>query len=113
MRQFYFIIEKGVVISHQLSWSHVISLLPINNINKIKYYINILEKYNLSYRELRQRIKNNEYERLDVKTIEKIVTRDKFLLQDFIKNPILIRNSYDYVEISEKILKKIDNRRYG
>ena len=31
MRQFYYIIEKGVAMPHQLSWSHILSLLPINN----------------------------------------------------------------------------------
>jgi len=107
MRQFYYIIEKGVAMPHQLSWSHILSLLPVNNIEKIKYYINISEQQNLSYRELRERIKNKEYERLDDKTKEKLITNEELLPQDFIKNPILIRNSYDYSEISEKILKNL------
>ena len=35
MRQFYYIIEKGVALPHQLSWSHILVLLPINNIDEI------------------------------------------------------------------------------
>ena len=41
MRQFYCLIEKGVAMPHQLSWSHILSLLPIDNINEINYYIDI------------------------------------------------------------------------
>lgn len=46
---------------HQLSWSHILSLLTINDINMINYYINISETQDLSYRELRKKIQNNEY----------------------------------------------------
>ena len=46
MRQFYYIIGKGVAVPHQLSWSHVLSLLPIKNIDKINYYITIVKKQN-------------------------------------------------------------------
>ena len=31
MRQFYYIIEKGVALPHQLSWSHILSVSPIEN----------------------------------------------------------------------------------
>lgn len=41
MRQFYYIIEKGVALPHQLSWSHILSLLPIDDINEINYYIDV------------------------------------------------------------------------
>ena len=39
MRQFYYIIAKGVALPHQLSWSYILSLLPIDDINEINYYI--------------------------------------------------------------------------
>ena len=71
MRQFYTKIEKGATVSHQLSWSHYRELLSINDINKINYYIKIIDEKNLSVRELRTKIKSNEYERLDNKTKEK------------------------------------------
>ena len=107
MRQFYYIIEKGVAMPHQLSWSHILSLLPINNINEINYYIEVSIKQNLSYRELRNKIKNQEYERLDESTKLKLITKEENKVSDFIKNPILIKNSYNYKEISEKILQKL------
>ena len=63
MRQFYLMIKKGSAVPNQLSWSHVVELLPLKDIQAIKYYIYIAEKQNLSYRELRNCIKLNEYER--------------------------------------------------
>ena len=53
MRQFYFVLEKGVAMPHQLSWSHILSILPIDDVDKINYYIKIAEEQNLSVRELR------------------------------------------------------------
>ena len=68
MRQFYWKIEKGATLWHQLSWSHILTILPIENINEINYYIDIYIKQNLSYRELRNKVKNKEYERLPKET---------------------------------------------
>ena len=107
MRQFYYIIEKGVALPHQLSWSHVLSLLPIDDINEINYYIDISIKYNLSYRELRNKIKLNEYKRLDEKTKNKLINNIEKNVVDFVKNPIVIKNSSNYEIISEKILKNL------
>ena len=107
MRQFYLFSQKGQTLSAQLMWSHYTELLNIDDINKINYYIKITAEQNLSVRELRNKIKNNEYERLDYKTKEKIINNEEMLPQDFIKNPILIKNNYAYTEISEKILKQL------
>ena len=107
MRQFYLLIEKGVALQHQLSWNHYIALIPINNINKINYYINISIKNNLSYRELREKIKNKEYERLDEDTKNKLITSDEIKVTDLVKNPILIKNNYSDNDISEKVLQKL------
>ena len=104
MRQFYLLIEKGVALQHQLSWNHYIALIPINNINKINYYINISIKNNLSYRELREKIKNKEYERLDEDTKNKLITSDEIKVTDLVKNPILIKNNYSDNDISEKLI---------
>lgn len=107
MRQFYYVVEKGVALPHQLSWSHILSLLPISDINKIKYYIDISIKHNLSYRELRERIKNNEYERLPDDTKNKLINKEQSKVEDLIKNPIIIKNNKNYEIISEKILQKL------
>ena len=109
MRQFYLIVEKGVALPHQLSWSHILAILPINNINEINYYISISIEQNLSYRQLSEKIKSKEYQRLDDKTKLKLINKEETVVSDFIKNPIIIRNKYnvDKEHITEKILQKL------
>ena len=107
IRQFYIVIEKGATMSHQLSWSHYCELLPVNSIDKINYYIKIIEEENLSVRELRQRIKNNEYGRLDEETKKKLKTKEQLKVSDLVKNPLQIRNTSGNNEISEKVLQKL------
>ena len=69
MRQFY-LFWKGGSMRHQfsnISWTHYRYLLPLKNMKCINYYIYITDKLNLSVRELREKIKNNEYERIGKK----------------------------------------------
>ena len=108
MKKFYNLIKKMATLSPKLSYSHYVELLSYNDMNKINYYIKISEEQNLSVRELRARIKNNEYERLDDKTKEKLKeNKINNEVTDYIKNPILINNKNNYNEISEKMLQKI------
>ena len=109
IRQFYLfcVVSKWSTLSTKLTWSHFCELLKINNTNEIKYYITICEQNNLSVRQLRERIKNKEYERLDEQTKLKIINEEKLKLQDTIKNPIIIKNNANYEVISEKVLQKM------
>ena len=109
MRQFYltFKDEKVSPLATQLTWSHFCELLSLKNINKINYYIDICEEQNLSKRQLRERIKSNEYERLDDKTKIKLMNHEEEKTTDFIKNPILIKNKYNTDKISEKMLQQL------
>jgi len=108
MRQFY-LLSIVAPVAQQLSWSHYCELLPLKNIDKINYYIKISIEQNLSKRELRNKIKSKEYERIDEETKKKLISNEEISnnINDFIKHPILIRNSYNYQEISEKILKQL------
>ena len=107
MRNFYVFFSKSQTMSGQLTWSHYIELLKLVDKEKINYYIKIIEEENLSVRELRKRIKNNDYERLDEETKKKLKDKEKLKVPDLVKNPIQIRNTNDYNEISEKILQKL------
>ena len=107
MRNFYVFFLKSQTMSGQLTWSHYIELLKLVDKEKINYYIKIIEEENLSVRELRKKIKNNEYERLDEETKKKLKDKEKLKLPDLVKNPIQIRNTSDYNEISEKVLQKL------
>ena len=105
MMKFYEL-QKMQSVTANLSWGHWIELLSIKNINEMKYYINQAEKLFLTTRELRQRIKNNEYERLDESTKEKLKEKEELKLPDLVKDPIQIRNTSGNNEISEKVLQK-------
>ena len=107
MRQFYRMIEKGAPFGHQLSWSHYRELLPIKDINEIKYYIDLCETKKLTRDELKTRIKSDEYKRLSEETRNKLISKEKSNIIDFVKNPIMIKNSNNYEIVSEKILQKL------
>ena len=107
MIKFYDLIEKMQTLSAQLTYSHYIELLSISDINEINYYIKITEEQNLSVRELRKRIKNNEYERLDDKIKDKLIKKEKYKVEDFIKNPIIIKNNFNTDKITEKMFKEL------
>ena len=76
-RQFYILNQKVSTMSTQLTWSHFVELLSINDINQIIYYIDISSKQNLSVRQLRNKIKSKEYERLPETTKNKLMTKEK------------------------------------
>ena len=109
IRQYYrvFCNKKWSPMATKLSWSHYTELLSIKDERKLNYYINISIKNNLSKRQLREKIKTNEYERLDEETKSKLINNEEYYVTDFVKNPILIKNNYGYKEISEKVLKKL------
>ena len=99
--------EKLPTLSAKLSWSHYDEILRFDDINKIAYYIKICEQQNLSIRQLRVKIKSNEYERLPETTKNKLISQDEPNIVDFVKNPIMIRNSNKYDIFSEKVLQKL------
>ena len=91
----------------QLTWTHYRELLVLNDVNAINYYINITISLNLSYRKLHDKIKSNEYERLDDNTKLKLVTKEDITISDNIKHPIIIKNKFNTTLISEKMLKQL------
>ncbi len=109
MRKFYLLQSKGQALPALLSWSHYCELLPLKDMNEINYYIDISTKQNLSYRQLKEKIKNKEYQRLDDNTKLKLVNKEEIDIGDNIKNPIIIKNKLgiDKENISEKILQRL------
>ena len=106
MRQFYKVSKKWQTLSAKLSWSHYCEILWFDD-NKFQYYVKISELNGLSIRQLRERIKSNEYERLPEDTKNKIINQTESNVVDFVKNPIKIRNNNKYNIFSEKVLKKL------
>lgn len=106
MRQFYKVSQKWQTLSAKLSWSHYCEILWFDD-NKFQYYVKKTELNNLSIRQLRKRIKSNEYERLPESTKNKIINQDKSNMVDFVKNSIIIKKNSKYDIFSEKVLQKL------
>ena len=109
MRQFYrtFSNEKVSTLSTQLSWSHYSELLSIKNADKLSYYLNLSIIQNIGVRELREKIKSKEYERLPDETKNKIIKEEKLEVKDLVPNPILIKNKNNIEIITEKVLHNL------
>ncbi len=105
MRKFY-LFQKRQTVSVQLTWSHYIELLSIQDENEINYYIDICVNKNLSVRQLREKIKNHEYERLPIETKNKLMEHKDTKIQDYIKNPIIIDNDGKDIK-NERMLKQL------
>ena len=112
MRQFYLVMQKLAPVAQQLqnlTWSHYILILPLKELKEIEYYLYVASRLNLSKRELRERIKSKEYERLG-----KNVDIEKPKVEGLIKNPILIKikNKNDKLTeyaLHQSILENIDD----
>ena len=106
MKQFYnmFSDEKVSQLATQLSWSHYVELLPLKNIDEVKYYINICKERNIGRDLLREKIRNNEYNRLPIETKNKLMIDDIIEVKDLVPNPILIRSKNNIEIVTEKAL---------
>jgi len=105
MRQFYLLSQKLAPLAQQLknvTWSHYIELLPIDNISKIKYYLNVIEHLCLSRNQLRERIKSKEYERVGYK--EEL---EEPKVNTLIKEPVLIKTQNILNKITEYALHNL------
>ena len=79
----------------KLPWSHIRELLPLKNENAINYYLNSAINLSLTQRELNEKIKSKEYERLGEETKNKLITNEELKLPDLVPDPILIKSEFD------------------
>lgn len=106
MRQLYQFFEKQKwsPVGTKLSISHIRQLFSLTDNSKIKYYVEQIEKRNLSKRQLEEIIKNGEYERLPFETKNKLINSEKLEVKDLVPNPILIKNKNNIEIATEKAL---------
>ena len=110
MRLYYekiFCNEKLQPVAAILTWSHYCELLKLKNEDEIIYYINTSKNKNLSKRELIQKIKSKEYERLPKETKNKLNKVEELNVKDLIPNPIIIRNNNLDNELNEHMIKEL------
>ena len=111
MRKFYLLIQKSMTLSYLLknssiTWSNICEILKLKNEKEIEYYLNISSKFNLSTRDLRQRIKLKEYNRLDDEVKEKLSKKEVVPIKDTIPNPVVLSGLKFKEKLTEKILQK-------
>ncbi len=108
MRQLYLFFErqKWSPQGTKLSVSHIRELFCLKDGHEIDYYVSICIKKNLTRNELREKIKNNEYQRIPIDAREQKIKNEKTEYKDFIPNPIIIKNN-NYNVVSEKVLQKL------
>ena len=107
MQQFYLLIQKVAPLERQLTWSHYKLLLPLKNVEEIKYYIHITKRDNLSKRALAERIKSNEYGRLSTETKESLLNKEELSIIQSVPSPIVLTPNKSYKVYTEKILQEI------
>ena len=108
MKQFYNLFgeQKVSTMWTQLTWSHIRKLLPLKDENAIGYYLNSAINLSLTQRELSEKIKSKEYERLSEETKNKLVTNEELKLPDLVPNPLLIKSEFNMEKITEYALKE-------
>ena len=111
MRRFYLVVEKrqSLIVqfkSLNISWTFIIKLLKLNDVNELLYYINCINKMNLTTRELDSKLKSKEYERLDSKIKEKLVKQEEVSVRDKIPDPIVLEGLEYKERLTEKVVQK-------
>ena len=111
MRRFYLVVEKrqSLIVqfkSLNISWTFIIKLLKLNDVNELLYYINYINKMNLTTRELDLKLKSKEYERLDSKIKEKLMKQEEVSVKDKMPDPIVLEGLEYKEKLTEKIVQK-------
>ena len=111
MRTFYSFCQKrqSLIVqfkSLNISWTFIIKLLKLNDVNELLYYINCINKMNLTTRELDSKLKSKEYERLDSKIKEKLVKQEEVSARDKIPDPIVLEGLEYKKRLTEKMVQK-------
>ena len=89
MRQFFNYYEKWRPMGAKLTWSHHRKLMSLKKDSEIYYYINQIKTCNLSKRQLEEKIKQHEYERLPQSTKDKLLKEEtNYEITDFVKKII-------------------------
>lgn len=102
--------QKVVTLSRQLSWSHFLALLPLQESLKIEFYAQMSIVQNWGVRTLRERIDSMLYERTALsKQPDELIKYelDNLKQEEFSKNMIL-KDPYllDFLEINDRYLEK-------
>lgn len=124
MRTFYLAYSKGQTVSDEfnLSWSHYLMLMRLDNVAERKFYEIETAKNNWSLRELQRQFDSALYERLtlsrDKKGIKELSEKGQVVekAQDALKDPYILEflglpeeNRYSETELEQKLIDKLEH----
>ena len=124
MRQFYLIYSKTQTLSAEfnLSWSHYLKLMRIENEEERRYYQIEAYENNWSLRELQRQFDSALYERLvlsrDKKAVKELSEKGQIIekAKDTIKDPYILEfiglpenSQYSETELEQKIIDKLEH----
>lgn len=103
--------EIVVTVSRQLSWSHILILLPLKNAEENLFYAKAVSAHGLGVRELRKVIAAKEFERTSIANFQ-ISSNNPGIYNNF-KDPYFLdflglQNTYLEKDLEEAILRKLE-----
>lgn len=93
-------IEIVVTVSRQLSWSHILNILPLKKQEAKLYYSKIASENSLSVRELREQINRKAFERSEIANVQ--LSNQTDIPFDTFKDPYIL----DFLQLKEGYLEK-------
>ena len=108
MRKYYLFLQKSMTMSYlfknlNITWSNICEILKLKNLNEIEYYLNLSNKLCLSTRDLRIRIKSNEYGRLPAEIKEKLKSNEVASTSEKVPSPVVLQG----LKVDDKLTEKI------
>lgn len=103
--------EIGATLSHQLSWSHIKDLLPLQSQEARLFYAEEAANKHLSVRELRHAISRKAYERREIANSQ--IPEGSAMPLDTFRDPMLLdvlglRGAYQERDLEESIIRELE-----
>ena len=111
MRTFYIFIKKWQPLAAKfkyvnVTWSNICEILYLKDINEIEYYLDLANKLCLTKRELKTKIRSNEYNRLPQETKEKLKNSNEVSSSEKVPSPVILDGLLYKDKLTEKIVQK-------
>ena len=112
MRTFFEVVKKSPPLADQfkninITWSNICEVLYLKNIEEIKYYLDLSNKLCLTKRELRLRIKSDEYNRLPVEVKEKLKSNEVISNSEKVPSPVVLHDLRVDGKLTEKLVQAL------
>ncbi len=111
MRKYYLFLQKSMTMSYlfknlNITWSNVCEILKLKDTKEIEYYLKLSNGLCLTARELRTRIKSNEYKRLPAEVKEKLKINEVVSTSEKVPSPVVLQDLKLDGKLTEKLVQK-------